>query len=129
MVSTLAGSSQGYADGSGTNAKFTQPRYLYVETSSSVLYVSEWGVCVVRKVSTSPCSSGSYYSSSSGCTASPVGYYAVSSMLYACAAGSYSSVSGSSVCGLCPVGTYSSSAASSSCSVSPIGESLDMNPL
>ena len=122
VVSTLAGSSQGYADGQGTNAKFLSPSFIFVETSAAVLYVSDGNA--VRKVALPLCSPGYYYSTSSGCTAAPVGYYAVSSMLYACAAGSWSSVVGSSVCVLCPVGTYSSSAASSSCQLAPIGECI-----
>jgi sugar lactone lactonase YvrE len=51
-VTTLAGSTYGYADGQGTAAKFYPPYGLAVDSAGSV-YVSDSTSCVIRKIDTS----------------------------------------------------------------------------
>ena len=51
-VTTLAGSSQGYQDGEGTNAKFDQPGGICVDAQGNV-YVSEFNNNKIRKITPS----------------------------------------------------------------------------
>lgn len=51
-VTTLAGSSQGYQDGEGTNAKFNQPSGICVDAQGNV-YVSEFNNHKIRKITPS----------------------------------------------------------------------------
>ncbi len=50
MVTTLAGSVQGYENGSGANAKFSSPRGLTVDNQGNV-YVTDSGNNIIRKIS------------------------------------------------------------------------------
>lgn len=52
IVTTLAGSSQGYQDGEGANAKFNQPAGICVDTQGNV-YVSEFNNNKIRKIAPS----------------------------------------------------------------------------
>ena len=49
VVSTLAGSLSGYLDGTGTNARFTTPVGVAVDSSGNV-YVSDVGFRIIRKI-------------------------------------------------------------------------------
>jgi sugar lactone lactonase YvrE len=50
VVSTFAGSVEGYADGSGSNAKFNTPSGIAIDSSSN-LYVADTGNNRIRKIS------------------------------------------------------------------------------
>ncbi|HSE21629.1 MAG TPA: NHL repeat-containing protein [Pyrinomonadaceae bacterium] len=50
VVSTFAGSAEGYADGSGSNAKFNTPSGIAIDSSSN-LYVADTGNNRIRKIS------------------------------------------------------------------------------
>jgi len=74
----------------------------------------------------SPCSSGSYSSSSgsSGCTLCSSGYYSSqigSTSCTSCSPGFYSSQIGSSTCNMCSSGTFSSMSGSTKCDSCQIG--------
>ena len=49
IMSTLAGGVFGYADGTGSNAKFNKPSFIYLDTNAN-LYVSDSGNHAVRLV-------------------------------------------------------------------------------
>ena len=49
VVSTLAGSTQAYNDGTGTNARFSSPQALVVDSSGNV-YVADTSNCVIRRI-------------------------------------------------------------------------------
>lgn len=49
-VSTLAGSTQGYLDGVGVNAKFYSPSGIALDNNGNI-YVGDWLNCYIRKVS------------------------------------------------------------------------------
>jgi hypothetical protein len=49
VVSTLAGSTQGYADGTGATARFSEPSGIAIDASGNV-YVAEWNNHRIRKV-------------------------------------------------------------------------------
>jgi sugar lactone lactonase YvrE len=49
VVSTLAGSTQGYTDGTGAAAQFSSPRGVAVDASGNV-YVADWSNHRIRKV-------------------------------------------------------------------------------
>ena len=50
-VRTIAGGSLGSFDGMGTYASFSSPDYLFMDTSSSTLYVAETNKNRIRKLS------------------------------------------------------------------------------
>jgi sugar lactone lactonase YvrE len=50
IVSTFAGSTQGYQDGTGASAKFGGPRHICIDTSGN-FYVSDWVTHTIRKIS------------------------------------------------------------------------------
>lgn len=49
VVSTLAGSTRGYEDGSGANAKFSEPRGITVDLQGTI-YVADFGNDKIRKI-------------------------------------------------------------------------------
>ena len=49
MVTTFAGSTQGYVNGLGTNAKFNEPFAICIDSNNN-LYVSEWQGNKIRKI-------------------------------------------------------------------------------
>jgi len=49
MVSTFAGSTQGFANGTGTSAKFSNPTGICIDSNDN-LYVVEFGSNLVRKI-------------------------------------------------------------------------------
>jgi surface protein len=49
VVSTLAGSTRGYEDGSGPNAKFSEPRGITVDIQGTI-YVADYGNDKIRKI-------------------------------------------------------------------------------
>lgn len=51
-VTTLAGSTAGYANGNGIDAKFTNPARLALDPSGRLLYVLDYGNLKVRRVAT-----------------------------------------------------------------------------
>lgn len=50
VVSTLAGSTEGYQNGSGTSARFSEPRSVAVDSGGNV-YVADYGNNRIRKIS------------------------------------------------------------------------------
>lgn len=51
VVTTIAGSSYGFADGSGSSAQFAYPRYVAYDSSDGNLYVTDSDNDVIRRVS------------------------------------------------------------------------------
>lgn len=50
VVTTIAGSAQGLANGTGTSTQFNQPMDIVVDNSTGNLYIVEWGNHAIRKI-------------------------------------------------------------------------------
>ena len=114
LVTTIAGSTSGFADGNITTAKLNLPRGITVDSSGN-LYVADTGNHKIRKIGLA-CGPGSQLSNGD-CVSCAPGTYGIDGLSCTpCAAGK-TSVAGStlaSACTSCAAGT--SSAAGSTCS-------------
>ncbi len=140
VVSTLAGSTQGFADGVGRSAKFSSPCGVAISTDGTYALIADSGNQRIRRAAlASPCLAGSYCpAGSSSPTPCAAGTYAPATGLSAplqCPAGAYcpaGSVSpilcpvgtcnplqGQAACVQCPVGTYAPTAGLSACQLWP----------
>jgi hypothetical protein len=54
VVTTLAGSSSGFSDGTGTNANFNSPRAITVNSEGTIIYISDTANNRIRKLTTNP---------------------------------------------------------------------------
>jgi hypothetical protein len=119
-VTTIAGSStSGLVNGFGTNARFSIPGYVAIDTAGRI-YVADTGNKRIRLVDTTgACAAGQYGSLSLSCNTTLAGYYkpriSFSDNVYICPNGTYS-LAGSSSCTSCP---SSSSYGTTSCIFGP----------
>lgn len=136
LVSTLAGSTAGAADGQGTAATFDRPHSIAM-TSSGIIYIADPNNQKIRMIAApcapgtfisgsicSPCSAGTFSSTqgSPSCTACPVGTISVagSTICSSCPGGTFANITGSRNCSVCDAGFFSQTG-SSNCSICPSG--------